>query len=372
MENKAKVLIIEDEQFIRENMQELLEAKGYQVRTAINGKQGVLEAVDFRPSLIVCDVMMPKMDGFKVLEQIRKTSSIQNTPFIFLTAKVDKLDIRQGMELGADDYITKPFSTKELIGAIESRLKRQDKMSNQYAKVKHDLETSAFATYYYEFNTPLQAIINGANLLLGAGKSFSEKQIQDMHIAILKSALRLNHSLSNLMLFEEIKRAEVHPELSTMFSNGQTGGMWSQKIKNELQTIAREIYKRGDDLEIQFNDVTDLGINFDYLLRMLVEVASNAFKFSSAGQKVTITGNKIDDNYVFEVTDRGNGFIINSTEEIQPFKQFGKKHFEQQGLGLGLYLVKQLIGFNRGDFTIQSNINEGTKVTVSLPILEVA
>ena len=144
METKSKILIIEDEQYIRENMQELLEAKGYHVRTAINGKQGVLEAVDYRPSLILCDIMMPKMDGFKVLEQIRKTTSIQNTPFIFLTAKVDKLDVREGMELGADDYLTKPFTAKELTAAIESRLKRHDKLNNQYAKVKHDLETSVF------------------------------------------------------------------------------------------------------------------------------------------------------------------------------------------------------------------------------------
>lgn len=373
MENKAKILVIEDEQYIRENIQELLEAKGYLVRTAINGKQGILEAIDYRPALIICDVMMPKMDGFKVLEQIRKTSSIQNTPFIFLTAKIDKLDVRQGMDLGADDYITKPFTAKELTAAIESRLRRQDKMSNQYAKVKHDIETSVFATYYHEFNMPLQSIINSINLLLSAGKSFTEKQIQDSHVSILKSALRLNHSLSNLMLFEEIKRAEVHPELTTMFSNGQSGSYWHHKINDELQTIAKEIYKRPDgDLVIEFNNVTDLGINFDFLLRMLVEVTSNALKYSSPGQKVNITGNRVNDDYIIEITDQGQGFPIQSIDEIQPFKQFGKKRFEQQGLGLGLYLVKQLIGFNSGDFKIESVEEQGTKVTIALPILEMA
>src|SRR5690349_19810331 len=137
MEQPVRILVIEDEQNIRENIQELLEAKGYTVRVASNGKQGVLEAIDFRPNLIVCDVMMPKMDGYKVLEYVRKTSIVQNTPFIFLTARVDKSDVRQGMDLGADDYLTKPFTYKELLKAIDTRLKRQQKVIGEYAKVKH-------------------------------------------------------------------------------------------------------------------------------------------------------------------------------------------------------------------------------------------
>jgi DNA-binding response OmpR family regulator len=150
MEQQTRIQVIEDEVNIRENIQELLEAKGYQVRVSANGKQGVLDAIDFKPHLIVCDVMMPKMDGYKVLEYIRKTSIIQNTPFIFLTARVDKNDVRQGMDLGADDYLTKPFTYKELLKAIESRLKRQQKIIGEYAKVKHDLDTTVFATYYHE------------------------------------------------------------------------------------------------------------------------------------------------------------------------------------------------------------------------------
>src|SRR3954469_2653506 len=133
MEQQTRVQVIEDEANIRENIQELLEAKGYEVRVSPNGKQGVLDAIDFKPHLIVCDVMMPKMDGYKVLEYVRKTSIIQNTPFIFLTAKVDKSDVRLGMSLGADDYLTKPFTYRELLQAIETRLKRQEKVISEYA-----------------------------------------------------------------------------------------------------------------------------------------------------------------------------------------------------------------------------------------------
>ncbi len=370
MANKTKILVIEDEQYIRENMQELLEAKGYSVRSAINGKQGVLEAIDFRPNLILCDIMMPKMDGFKVLEQVRQTSTIQSTPFIFLTAKIDKNDVRHGMEMGADDYITKPFTAKELVNSIEARLKRQEKLGIQYNKVKHELDTTVFSTYYHEFNTPLHGIVGGLNLLISAGKSFSEKQVHDLLVSILKSSIRLNHSLSNLMLYEEIKRAEIHPELESMFTNGQSGSFWHQKIKDELVTISKEIYNRPLDLEIEFTAPQELAISFEYLLRILIELTDNALKFSKAGLKVIVTGKKVNDVYVFTIADEGVGFALNNVEEINAFKQFNRKRFEQQGLGIGLYLTKQLAAFNHCQLQIQTAEEKGTTVTIKIPLLE--
>jgi two-component system, sensor histidine kinase and response regulator len=368
MEQQIRILVIEDEQNIRENIQELLEAKNYQVRTAPNGKQGVLEAIDFRPHLILCDVMMPKMDGFKVLEYVRKTAMIQNTPFVFLTAKIDKSDIRQGMELGADDYITKPFTAKDLIKTIETRLKRQEKIVGEYAKVKHELDTTVFATYYHEFNTPLHGILGGLNLLINARDSFSEKQMQDLLFSILKSGLRLNHSLANLMLFEEIKRAEVYTELISMFTQGKAQGNWQAKVKTEVITMAKEIYNRVDDLEIDL-EPAEIRINAEYLMRIILELTDNALKFSKQHFKVKITGRKVDDEYVIDVEDSGRGFYIESLDEIAPFKQFNRRKFEQQGLGIGLYIVKRLADYNQGEIRIISNEGEGTKVSVHLPLL---
>jgi two-component system sensor histidine kinase/response regulator len=368
MDVLTKILVIEDEDNIRENIQELLEAKGYYVRSASNGKQGILEAIDFRPSLILCDIMMPKMDGFKVLEYIRKTSIVQNVPFIFLTAKIDRQDIRHGMELGADDYLTKPFTSKDLINAIETRLKKQQKIIGEYAKVKHELDTTVFATYYHEFNTPLHGIIGGINLLINARDSFNDKQIQELLYSILKSGLRLNHSLANLMLYEEIKRAEVYTELLTMFSNGKTQGNWPNRIETELQTMAKEIYNRAGDLNFSMQAV-DLNINPEYLLRIVLELTDNALKFSKREQVVHITGKKLGDIYIIEVRDIGKGFMLESLDQIAPFKQMNRNKLEQQGLGIGLYLVKRLIEFNSGELKIVSSEDAGTTVTVTLPSL---
>lgn len=117
-----RVLLIEDDTVLRENTSELLELSGYDVTTAPNGNAGVETAKKVLPDIIVCDIMMPELDGYGVLESLSKNESTKHIPFIFLSAKTERKDVRKGMDLGADDYITKPFEEEELINAIESRL----------------------------------------------------------------------------------------------------------------------------------------------------------------------------------------------------------------------------------------------------------
>jgi len=117
-----KVLLIEDDTILRETTAELLELADYDVRTASDGKKGVQLAKEYLPEVIVCDIMMPELDGYGVLKTLSEEQITKGIPFIFLTAKTERKDIRKGMELGADDYLTKPFEEQELLGAIESRL----------------------------------------------------------------------------------------------------------------------------------------------------------------------------------------------------------------------------------------------------------
>lgn len=128
-----KILLIEDNEEIRENTAEILELSSYKVIKAENGKEGVEKAIEFLPDLIICDIMMPVLDGFGVLHAIQKNEKIKNTPFIFLTAKTERMDFRKGMELGADDYITKPFSGTELLTAVDSRLKKLEQLKGKFS-----------------------------------------------------------------------------------------------------------------------------------------------------------------------------------------------------------------------------------------------
>ncbi len=117
-----KILLIEDDTALRENTAELLELANYKVLTAPDGEKGVLVAKTSHPDVIICDIMMPKLDGYGVLNALSEDNRTKSIPFIFLSAKTERKDVRQGMEMGADDYLTKPFEESELIGAIESRI----------------------------------------------------------------------------------------------------------------------------------------------------------------------------------------------------------------------------------------------------------
>jgi CRP-like cAMP-binding protein len=127
------ILVIDDNPEIRDNTAEILELAGYKTFTAENGKQGVDIAIREKPSVIVCDIMMPELDGYGVLHLVRKNVDTQGIPFIFLTAKTERTDFRKGMEMGADDYITKPFDDIELLNAIETRLKKVEILDQKYA-----------------------------------------------------------------------------------------------------------------------------------------------------------------------------------------------------------------------------------------------
>src|SRR3954465_9316637 len=126
------ILVIEDNNEIRENTAEILELAGYHALTAENGKQGVDIALREKPAVIICDIMMPELDGYGVLHLLRKNAATESTPFIFLTAKTERSDFRKGMEMGADDYITKPFDDSELLSAVEARLKRLELLGQKY------------------------------------------------------------------------------------------------------------------------------------------------------------------------------------------------------------------------------------------------
>lgn len=129
-----KILVIEDDQIMRENTAEILELANYEVITAPNGKVGAQLAREIHPDLIVCDIMMPELDGYGVLHVLSKDTKTASIPFIFLTAKAEKSEIRKGMELGADDYLTKPFEDSELLNAIEVRLRKNEILKKEFTR----------------------------------------------------------------------------------------------------------------------------------------------------------------------------------------------------------------------------------------------
>lgn len=138
----TKILLVEDNEDIRDNTAEILELADYEVITAANGKEGFQKALETNPDIIICDIMMPVLDGYGLLHLVQKNEQLRHIPFIFLTAKTERLDFRKGMELGADDYLTKPFTELELMNAIDIRLRKNELRAPVTADVNEEDELS--------------------------------------------------------------------------------------------------------------------------------------------------------------------------------------------------------------------------------------
>ena len=146
----TSILLVEDDELVRLSTLDMLEAEGYQVFSAENGLQGLEVARKNLPALIICDIMMPGMDGYEVLANLRNSPETATIPFIFLTAKADMAALRQGMELGADDYLTKPFSIDQLLTAIQVRLKKQETLARQHQAELNEAESKLFDLLQYQ------------------------------------------------------------------------------------------------------------------------------------------------------------------------------------------------------------------------------
>uniref|UniRef100_B8HUS8 Response regulator receiver protein n=1 Tax=Cyanothece sp. (strain PCC 7425 / ATCC 29141) TaxID=395961 RepID=B8HUS8_CYAP4 len=188
----AKILVIEDEEPVRANLIELLDDHGYEVFGAENGLLGVMSALSVQPDLILCDVMMPELDGYGVLTALRQDPSTATIPLIFLTAKADKSDIREGMDLGADDYLTKPFTSAELLSSIAVRLEKQAAIAHQYQREQE----KASETYHKleELEQSLQGLRNffsKLNMLIYVLKQSPQSTTSSLEVLEQECALEL-------------------------------------------------------------------------------------------------------------------------------------------------------------------------------------
>jgi len=369
MIQQVRILLADDDERERERLEGILGANDFIVKTSRNGKLALFDAIEFHPHVIIINTSLPKMDGYEVLGHIRSNPLLQNTCVIVYTAQSG--NVRKAMDLGADDILVKPFTEKELLRSVNTRLSRYQKQNSANFQKGHEVDTDVFASYYHEFNTLLHGILGGTNLLINGNGKYSQQQTQELLFSVLKSGLRLNHSLSNLLLLEEIKRADLNPVLITMFTNGLSEKGWTNKLSGELTHMAGEIYNRPNDVDIQLLDIA-VRIKYEYLLRIFIEVTDNALKFSRPGQKVIITGNAEGENYVIKITDSGKGFPLNSLEAVAPYKQLSSKKYDHSGLGVGLYLAKRLVMFNFGEINVEAKADAGSVFTVQLPLLKFA
>ncbi len=357
----TQLLLIEDDPQIRENMAELLTLKGYAIETASDGQEGIMQAMLRRPDLILCDVMMPQLNGYQVLEMIRANQSLATVPFIFLTAKADTTDLRLGMNSGADDYLTKPFTSSDLVAAIESRLRQEKRRVTdvQEQVEKHWNQLSQVSTH--EYNTPLTGIIGFAHLLKDYYESFDKAQTQSMLGMIIACCRRLKRTIDNNQLANKLLQTPASS--NPLFTEGSSS--LSAEVVNQILTAIGE---RNDQAIDAQTDIVNahLHISGGNLRKVLEELLDNALKFSSPTSSIRITGRPTKEHYQLTITNQGRGFTAENIANIAPYTQFDRTLYEQQGTGLGLFISKRLVELNNGHLSISSQVDGPTTVTVDL------
>ncbi|SOD97399.1 hybrid sensor histidine kinase/response regulator [Spirosoma fluviale] len=360
----TQILLVEDETQIRENVAELLTLHGFQVETAVNGREGISQALLQQPDLILCDIMMPEVDGYQVLDVVRNNRTTANIPFIFLTAKTEPADLRRGMVMGADDYLTKPFTFQSLLSAIESRLQRETTRKADLKAQMENFRHSLASVSVHEYNTCLTGIIGFASMLTDRSQSFNGEDTQMMLNMIKVSGLRLKRSLDNIQLMDLLQKLEPsHPEY-VYYTSG------SSPISAELVTACVESIELRLDRKVDWwQEIASaqLQLSAINLKKCLEELIDNAFKFSYPGQTVHITGEQDEAGYSLTITNTGQPFTPENDTSIGPYVQFDRKKYEQQGFGVGLAIVRVILGLNKGRLTIESPSPGLTKAVIWLP-----
>ena len=359
-----RILVIDDEEPLREMVRFALSQKGFEVIEAADGVAGVEKARRELPDLILCDVNMEKMDGYLTLSVLRNEPVTAAIPFILMTGLADNAGMRHGMELGADDYLPKPFAIDALYAAVDTRLKKAETLRQEAEKKLADLRDSISLMLPHELRTPLNGILAYGEILAAEAATLPASEVAEMGQVIQDSGKRLERLIENFLIYAQIELLGTDSHKIDALRQKLTPSP-AKLIEEHARGQARAA-NRTEDLAL---DLTDLAvpISEDYLAKIVDELVQNAFKFSERGKPVTVALSALPNGVVFSVTDRGRGFSTADITKVGAYMQFDRKMQEQQGLGLGVVIAKRLTELHGGTLSIQSERGATTTVTVKLP-----
>lgn len=368
----SRVLIVEDDPANREALTEVLRARGYRISLAGNGREALTVLGSVRPDLILLDVMMPEMDGFETCTQIKATPAWRDIPILFLTAKTETSDLVRGFELGAVDYVAKPFHAQELLARVHTHL-AMDRLRTENERLvraesemaRHRSVAQMVAGVAHELNTPLGIINTAAGLLSKWIAALPEsKVVEDLVDAtnlITRNAARAHK------LVQDFKKVSVH-QITDQLEKASLAEVVAETA-HLFQVTSRE-----SPLEVQIlNSLPDQkGEWLGYpgsLSQVLLNLLSNAQRYAYPGR----TGGKVEieltadgNHYSILVRDFGQGIAAENLPRIfEPFFTTGRA---KGGSGLGMSIVHTIITAHmKGEIFIQSTVGEGTTVTLRLP-----
>ena len=359
------LLIIEDEEPLRVTLSDRLTLEGFRVQTAATGEDGLRQVQQEPPDLILCDIMMPGLDGYDVLRTLQANEQTAAIPFIFLTAKADPVQVRAGMGLGADDYLCKPVAKADLLAAIRTRLRKQEQ---QHQRLAHEVKTARLDVVHklpHELLTPLSGILSIGQLMETSDPTEPIPSIRELGHVVRSAAQRLHRTIRRYLLYAELAVASHHPEAQARLRG--TGYIEAAALTAALAEHLARQDSRADDLQLDLREV-EVAMDPTHFGELVAQLADNAFKFSTPGSVVQVHLSVIPaGDCLLVVRDQGRGMTPDQVRQVGAFRQFDSELWAQPGTGLGLALVGQLAALYGGSFMLESEPGNGTKATVRLP-----
>ncbi len=364
-----KILVIEDEGPLRAQVVEMLELEGYDVSEAENGGMAFGMLQNIQPDIIICDVAMPDFDGYQILQHVRDNERLAMIPFIFVTARADRSFVRHGMELGADDYITKPFSRSELLASIESRLARFRKVSSSNKSEDLDDAKRQLTTMVaHELRTPLVSMTMIHELISQKLDDLSGEEMRDLLKMMQSGNQRMQHLVEQMVIFTQLNTNVIDED--TVYRHGKALDIQTV-IKNAIEQGRSFAYRNQDGSikRAQNKPFASVKALIKPLSFALAEIIANALIFSPENSSVIIQERVVNDWVHIHVVDSGAGLTTTRLKKAaMPFEQIDRENQEQQGMGMGLPLAIKIAQIHGGDIGFQSTASGGTQVTVKLPL----
>ncbi|MBN1246856.1 MAG: hybrid sensor histidine kinase/response regulator [Anaerolineae bacterium] len=367
---KKRILVVEDHDLLLYAIRDILDAEGYEVVTATDGIDALGKMGDATPDLIIADISMPRMDGYRFFEEVHAHPEWVPIPFIFLTARAEREDRLRGKAMGAEDYIVKPFDPQELVIVVNSRIGRAEAIREATETEFEDLKQQIITLLSHELRTPLTSVYGYTELALEEATGLPPGDFQQFLVGIKRGADRLTQLVEDLLMVVRLDTGELQREfdlLSTVQDN------LSEMIVRTAKVEAVKAATQSVQLELDVPpDLPPVLIHEFFLSDALSRVIDNAVKFSRKNERrVLIRAFAADDHVSIVVQDWGVGIPQDQIDRLfERFGQINRKEMEQQGTGLGLVIVKALSECMNGHVLIESSQREpsGTTVTIQLPV----
>ncbi len=365
----SKVLVIEDQDDIRSIICELLAAEKFNVIEAEDGHIGVLLAQEEIPDLVICDIMMPEFDGYSVMTQLRQNPYLQSVPIIFLTAKASKTDLRLGMELGANDYLTKPFTRDELLGAVSAQIEKQTTGEQILQPHWDDVCCDLIRSLPEEIHNPLQTIFDGVQAL--KLKHIDQFDTSDSVNTILHdidhAGVWLRQHLQNSLLYNELVDIERDPQRLRILRN-YPGESPTKSVILEVALSQSRRTNRTTDLKLELEESTVQLAQLKFR-KLVEEVVKNAFDYSAFGTPVSLISSSRGKTFHLKITNQSAGLSAEQISRLGSHMQFDHTLYKHKHVGLGLIITKLISELHGGELQIKSHPQELTTVSILLPLI---